>query len=335
MLIKRKIKKLLGIVLTTAMIITTITAMSGCGKKDEPIKIGTAPWTTNMFLYLAEDKGFFKEEGLNVEIVYFPVASDSYSAFSSQKLDLVTIASPDTIAPFSKGTDFKTIIVTDKSTGSDGIVAKKGINSIKDLKGKKIATELYSVDHMYLLSLLDEVGLTKDDVEIVNMSIADSSTAFIAGQVDAAAIWEPFLNNSVNNGEGVLLSTSKEQPDLITDSIIASGDLIKKRPQDVQKFVNVWFKSIEYWQKNKDEAEEIMAKHLDVSKEDFRAMMDELHINTAEDVIKLFTKADNDSYYGYTTKKMAGFLKDSKVIDNIPDVDKMIDSSFVEKYNSK
>lgn len=335
MQIKKGFKKLINAISIVTIIMIISAAMSGCGKKSETIKIGTSPWTTNMFLYLAQDKGFFKKAGLNVQIVNFPVASDSYNAFSSQKLDVVTIASPDTIAPFSKGVDFKTIIVDDKSTGADGIVAKKGINSIKDLKGKKIATELYSVDHMYLLSMLDKAGLTKNDVQIVNMSTQDSSSAFISGKVDAAAIYDPFLSKAVSNGQGTILSNSKDQPNLITDSIIASGDMIKNRPQDVQKIVDTWFETVKYWQDNKDDAETIMAKHLGVSKKEFREMMEELHINNADDVIKLFTKSNNDSYYGYTTKKMAGFLKDAKVIDKIPDVDKMIDSSFVKKYKSK
>ncbi len=300
-------------------------------KELEKVTFGTTAWPTNMFAFLAEEKGIFEENGLDVDIEYFPSSSDSSNAFITGNLDLCTYASPDTIPPFSRGADFDVIIMTDKSLGSDGLVAASGINSIADLKGKNIGTQLYSVDHMYLLTLLDQAGMSADDVNIIDMTIADAGTAFIAGQLDAASIWEPYLSRAVEGG-GRLLYSTKEDPDLITDSIAASSEMTGNRAEITQAFVNSLFEAVKYWQDNQEEAEKIMAEKLEVTTEEFRAMMETIYVTNAQDSVDAFTPAENEAYYGFTQQKIAKFLTELKVIDNEPKVDDMINDTFVKQY---
>ena len=85
--------------------------------------------------------------------------------------------------------EFSIVLETDKSNGSEGLVAKSDIKNISDLVGKTIATQIYSVDHMLLLTLLNENGMTEKDVNIVDMSIQESGNAFIAGQCDAKHVF--------------------------------------------------------------------------------------------------------------------------------------------------
>ncbi len=340
-----KRKKLFKSLLAGLMAAFMLFGFSGCGSSgsdgeisghsDEPITIGFSPWPTNMFLQLAEEKGIFEKNGIDVELKYFSATSDSYSAFTSGSLDLCTYATADSITPFSKGVDMKIIMNTDKSMGADGLVATKDIKSIKDLKGKKIATEFYSVDHYYILLLLDQAGLTADDVELVNMSITNSGSAFIAGKVDAASVWEPTLTKAVNEGNGHLLATSKEQPDLLTDSIAASGDMIENRGEDLKAFVKSYYEAIDYYNEHKEEATKIMAQKLEVSESEFEDTIAGIHVNSVDDCIKAFTKAEDSSYVGYNNEKIATFLKEMGQIDNIPDRDSMIDDRFVKAVKAE
>lgn len=334
----KKGKKVLSVLVASMMLIASVFTFTGCGSSsgeisghsDKAIKVGFSPWPTNMFLYLAQEKGIFKENGINVELKYFPATSDSYSAFTSGNLDMCTYATADTITPYAQGVGMKIIMNTDKSQGADGLVAKKGINSIKDLKGKKIATEFYSVDHYYILLLLNQAGMSADDVELVNMSITNSGAAFIAGKVDAASVWEPTLSKAVKEGHGKLLASSKEQPDLLTDSIAASTDMIDNRGEDVEAFVKSYYEAIDYYKSNKKEAVKIMSKKLEIPTSDWDATVSGLSFNSIDDCIKAFTKSDDSSYVGYNNKTIAEFLVEMKQIDKVPDCDSMYDARFIE-----
>ena len=330
-------KKILCII---SLLMLVVALVAGCGSSSnsgssngskEPMKLtmGITPWPTNMFVYVAQEKGFFKQNGIDVTIKEFGATTEDSNAFMAGNLDMITSPSPDVIAPASKGGDFKVIMMTDKSLGSDGLVVKPDIKTIQDLKGKTVAVQQYSVDHMYLLMLLDKAGMKPTDVKIVDMNTSDAGNAFIAGKVDAACIWEPFLSKAVAGG-GKLLYTTKEDPDLITDSILASGKMVKNNPQTLIAFLKSWNQAVEYWKSNRADAEAIMAKHMNVSPKEMHDMMDQLQITTAADSVKSFTKADTPAYWGYTQNKIAKFLKDMNVIQKDVNADDLIDAQFVK-----
>lgn len=331
-----KIKKILY-ALMMGVLLTSI--LAGCGSSDSSkekasqsmkLTVGFTSWPTNMFAYLAEEKGFFKDNGLDVSLKEFPSTTESSNAFLAGNLDMCTYPAPDTIPPISEGANFKVVMMTDKSLGSDGLVAKPEIQSIKDLKGKTIATQLYSVDHMYLLTLLDKEGMSADDVKIVDMSMADAGNAFIAGRVDAACIWEPYLSKAVSGG-GKLLYSTKDDPNLVTDCMAASDSLIQKNPQAIVAFIKSWNQAVEYWKNNREDAEAIMAKKMNVTPKEMHDMMETLYITTPQDSVDSFKKSDSPASWGYTQQKIAKFLKGLGVIKKEVKANDIIDSQFVEK----
>lgn len=330
------------IVIAMMMLIFTLTGCSGHSaksgsdsnnEKTMELQFGTSPWPTSMFAYLAEDLGIFKKHGLTVKLHSFSSYSDSVQAFLAGHLDILTTPSSDAITPFSQGKKFSVIMLTDKSLGSDGLVVNKNIKSIKDLKGKKVATENYTVDHMYLLSLLEKAGISPNQVKVVNMKIPDAGAAFMAGKVDAASIWEPYLSKALQNKNAKLLYSSKSNPDLITDSIMASDQITTNHSKAVQAFVDSWYEAVDYWKHHKEKANHIMAKHLEVSDKEFADMMDKLYIADASDALKSFTSTDSSSFVG-VNQKIAKFLNKLKVIDNVPDVSKMLNTKYLKNSSS-
>lgn len=309
----------------------TNSAEKAAGSKElMKLNLGFTSWPTNMLAYVAQEKGIFQKNGLEVSLKEFPSTTESSNAFLAGNLDMCTYPAPDTIPPASEGANFKVIMMTDKSLGSDGLVARPEIKNIQDLKGKTVATQLYSVDHMYLLTLLDNAGMSDKDIKIVDMSMADAGSAFLAGKVDAASIWEPYLSKAVNGG-GKMLYSTKDNPDLITDCVAASASIIKDHPEAVAAFVKSWNEAVLYWKNNRDEAEAIIAKRMNVSQEECHAMMETLYITTAQDSVEGFTKAEKSSYWGYTQQKIALFLKELKVIKNDVNAASLIDDTFVKK----
>lgn len=324
-------------ILSAVLALTMALSLCACGDSKDSgsgeatkVTLGTTSWPTNMFFYLAEEKGYFEENGVDVTIQDFSSTTESTNAFVGGQLDFVTFASSETISPFAQGGEFSIVLETDKSNGSEGLVATSDIKTIEDLKGKTVATQLYSVDHMFLLTLLDEKGMSESDVNIVDMSIQESGNAFIAGQCDAACIWDPYFSQAKDAG-GTELFSSADDPDLITDVLGASKSLCEDDPEAVTAVVKSFFQAVDFWRENPDEANEFMGEKLGVTAEEFAAQMEGLLIPTEEEVIEAFTEAEDYTYWGYTQNTVRDFMYELGVLDNNDfDCGDMIDANFVK-----
>lgn len=331
-------KRLLALLLSATMVL----GFTGCGAsstgdtaksdgKVPEVTIGTTSWPTNMFFYLANEKGFFDKEGVKVKIQDFSSTTESTNAFVGGQIDFCTFASSETVAPYFQGGDIAVVLETEKSNGSEGLVAKSDIKSVKDLKGKSIATQLYSVDHMFLLTLLAENGMTEKDVNIVDMSIQESGTAFVAGQCDAACIWDPYFSQAIASG-GTKLYSSSDNPNLITDVLCTSNKLCEENPDVVEAVVRGFFDAVEYWKSNPDEANKFMGDKLGVGEEEFKKEIEGLIITDPSSVKTAFTPAEDYSYWGYTQNTIRDFMYELGVLKNKDkDCGDMINNTFVEK----
>jgi NitT/TauT family transport system substrate-binding protein len=311
------------------------TSGGGASGGSAPVKLALSPWPGWFFWYLVKEKGFFEKNGVNVELVWFPVYSDSLSALATGKVDANSQTLSDTLAPASKGIPLKAVLVNDNSFGGDGIVVKPGIQSLQDLKGKKVATELGTVDHLLMLTALNKSGMQEKDVNYVNMTVNDAGPAFIAGNLDAAVLWEPFLSKSIAEGKGKLLFSSKDTPGLIPDLLVFKEDFTKKRPDDVKKILNAWFDAVDYWKKNPEESLEIMAKAAETPLEEYKSGVDSVKIFSVEDNLKAFQKGEDFSSLHFTGQKTAEFLKGLDMLTSIPKLDSVLDSSFLEAVSKQ
>lgn len=145
--------------------------------------VGLAPF------YVAMDKGFFKDCGLDFSMVDFDDSSASCSALLAGKVDLAyTTLDAAIIAESQYEEDMLDVTaIVDESAGADGILVKNDINSIADLKGKTVGVSINQTSHYLLMQALETAGLTDADVDLVNMTSSDAGVSFISGDLDAAA----------------------------------------------------------------------------------------------------------------------------------------------------
>src|SRR5882762_5378965 len=178
----------------TALLVLAATLLTASQTKAAPIKIGYSDWPGWVAWEIAKEKGLFKKHGVDVELVWFPVYTDSLTALNTGRLDCNLQTWNDAMAPLAEGVKLKTVVILDNSYGNDALIAKPGIASVKDLKGKTIATELGTCDHFLMLKALDAAGLKESDVKYTNLTVPDAAAAFIANKVDAAVIWQPWVS---------------------------------------------------------------------------------------------------------------------------------------------
>lgn len=262
----------------------------------QQVKIGMITFPGYAPLYLAKEKGFYGD--IDVELVRIESIGDLRAALNAGKID-VYVSTYD-IFQANQGTDVPGIgfMLIDESHGADGIVAAPGINSLSDLKGKRLAGEPGVPPYFLLQYLLNKENLSMSDFTFKDIATQDAGAAFTSGSVDAAALYEPFLSNAVNSRKGSKIIISSEQnPNILADLLFASEDLAKNNPEVLKKIANGWFKALDYTKSNQDEAYDIMAKSFNVSKQEMIDFKSAITWYTKEDNIRLFNKTNPNNVY--------------------------------------
>ena len=127
----------------------------------EPLRLGYAIWVGWGPLFVAQEKGLFAKEGVEVELIQMEISEVLYSGLLAGQIDVATATIDTIVQHFDPEQPYACVMVSDESMGGDGIVATKDIRTIADLKGKTVAVLHRSVSHFYLNILLKEAGLTK------------------------------------------------------------------------------------------------------------------------------------------------------------------------------
>ena len=300
------------------------------GSKENPFKLGVSPMSGWYAWYGVKGAGIFEKNGVYVELKFFPVYSDSLSAFYSHQLDGICIAASDAVAPTNNNIDFKMVLVNDNSYGADGLVVHDGITSVKDLKGKTVATELGTLEHMFLLKILEDNGMTIHDVNFVNMTINDAGPAFIAGKVDAAVLWEPTLSMALQGG-GKLLYSTKQTPGLIPDTLAVHNDIIANNPKLVQGIVDSWFDGVALLQAKDPTFMQAIYTGAELSEKDYDTMLEGVTIFDKAKNQATFAEGNDYVSLPYTVRKSAEFLKSVGMIDTIPaNLQDILDDQFIK-----
>ena len=234
--------------------------LSGAVVGAETLKVAHSTWVGYGPLYIAKEKGFFDEEGLSVELVIMEDVKTRMPAIAAGQVDAGATTVDTVLNFYSDRRPFRYLFAVDDSNGGDGIVANNEIQSIAELKGKKVAFTEGSVSQFYLGVLLKEVGLSLSDVEGVNMTAGDAGAAFVAKRVDAAVTWEPWLTRGNQAEHGHILADSSTSPGLITDIMLTTTAKLEARSQDFQALYRAWIKAVEWQKANEAEADAIMAK---------------------------------------------------------------------------
>jgi NitT/TauT family transport system substrate-binding protein len=251
-----------------------LTGCSGSNRNSESktFKVATFTWVGYAPINLAKEKGFF--EGVEVELSKIDDTAARRAALSSGQVNGSVDIVDSFVCARSSGVPASVVLKLDDSIGGDGIVAKKSIKSITDLRGKTVAFPKDQPSHFFLLSLLEKEGMSMKDLTGKGVNEADQAgNAFVSGSVDAAVTWEPYLTKAAQMPDGHILTSSRETPGLIVDVFTVRDDYLKSNPKEVEAFIKGWFKAVQYWKDNPSDANEIMAKALKLETKEFSEMI--------------------------------------------------------------
>ena len=183
-----KTKGLKGLLAAVLLLASSIAG--SLAQAAEPLRVGYSDWPGWVLWEVAVEKQWFKEAGVDVKFEWFDYVA-SMDAFAAGKLDAVAMTNGDTLVTGATGARSVMILLNDYSNGNDMVIARPGITSVKALKGKKIGVEVGFVGHLLLLNALADNGLTKSDVELVNVPTNETPQVLASGDVDAIVAWQP------------------------------------------------------------------------------------------------------------------------------------------------
>ena len=191
--------------------------LSGCGLKKpvgtpEKVTIALTKTIQPVLISIAEVKGFFSEEGLNVTILLHSNGRAAIQSLVEGKADLATSGDTPIMFALLNGSKISVLTTTENSTKDTAIIARKdkGITSAAGLMGRRVGVPLGSNADYFLDSYLTLQGMTHKDVEVVDMKPEEMTYALLHGKVDAVSIWNP-LNLSIRKelgDRGIKLQTT-------------------------------------------------------------------------------------------------------------------------------
>ncbi|WP_236719604.1 ABC transporter substrate-binding protein [Neobacillus mesonae] len=335
-------KRWMAIFLIAMLVITGCTAKGSTDSKESKPKdsqskennefsIAVSTWVGFAPLYIAKEKGLFKKNGIDVDLVKMESVADRRSSLAANRIQGFVTTVDTHIVTAASDVPVVQVFATDDSNGGDGIVAKKGINSIKDLRGKSVAVQTDGgASFFWFLYLLKEQGIDYKEINAQNMTAGDAGAAFIAKKVDAAVTWEPWLSKAKQSDFGNVLLSSDASPGVITGTLGMRADFVKQNPKAVKAITKSWFEAIEYYKTNREESLKIMGKAMGQSPAELEESLKG---------VKFYDEKANKTYFGTKenpgkiydlTKLSIEFWLDQKLIDKEPNIDELIDYSFVQ-----
>lgn len=287
--------------LTAALSCAALFCANPAPAAEQPLKVGYSDWPGWVAWQVAIDKNWFKEAGLNVKFEWFDYSA-SMDAYAAGKLDGVFVTNTDTLVMGATGAKSTLVLATDYSSGNDMLIAKPGIHSLAELKGKKIAVEVGLVDHLLLSNALKKAGMKPSDVVLVNAKTNDLPQVFTAKDIAAIGVWQPSAGQALKAVPGSkAIVTSADAPGLIYDALAVKPASLKARRADWAKLVKLWDRVVAYINdpKTQPDAVKIMAARSGVTPAEYLPLLKGTHLLTLADNKKTFTKGPGlDSLYG-------------------------------------
>ena len=291
------------------------------------VRMGIEPWIGYGPWWIAKEKGFDRQNGVDLQITNFSTDADINSAFAGGKIDVENLATHTGIRFLGAGVPLTFVLFEDVSRTADAILAGPDIKSIADLKGKKVAYEEGTTSDLLLRYALAQNGMSLDDIKVVPIPASDAGAAVIAGKVDVAVTYEPYLTAALKQGQGFhLVYSAGEQPGLISDLLAARPDFVSAHPDAIVGALEAWQQAIDFYRSNTDEAQAIIAKQVGAKPEDLKESFAGVDLYDLKQ-----SKALLAGGFAALAKQIEDILKEQGTLEGNPDVAGAVDGSFEDK----
>jgi NitT/TauT family transport system substrate-binding protein len=255
-----------------------------CGEPSPgPLRIGYSPFPGHGFLSLAEQKGFFREEGVAVELREFSSFSAAVHAYEADRLDALASSVSGLLQIAQRMRTVRGIALLAYSEGAEGLIAQPEITTLQALRGKRIGLSLWGVGGYLWARLRERSGLRDEDLVLLNLSPQDGQRAFLRREIDAWLTFEPWLTLTLRQTRANLLFTSRELPGEIADVFSVQERVLRQRREDVRRVLRAYFRAVAYGRAHPEETTRFFAERAHSSIEEATAMLEHIRFLDREE----------------------------------------------------
>jgi NitT/TauT family transport system substrate-binding protein len=256
------------IICLTILVVVVLSCQQASAQQGKTYKIGTSPWIAWTPVYVAETKGFWTEQGINVRVITFGDSTEINEANKSGLIDLGFDMIGTAATLYLEGYEPVVVAETNWSHGGDKIVVKKGLD-INSVKGSPIGTYFNGSPLNYFLNLyLKNQGLSISDFRIIELPANTITDLFIEDRFKIIVNYEPEATRAVDSGNGLVGASSGAYAGCIPEGLIAKKKRLSEIPrEDLVKILKGWIKAVEWTADESNRAEYIRILNSQKSRE--------------------------------------------------------------------
>jgi sulfonate transport system substrate-binding protein len=253
------------VLLFSALLILAISVFSACDRTDkrplEKITIAFSATTESVLAEVALKKGFFLQEGLDVTPRLHPYGRRALEDMLAGNANFATVAETPVMFAIMRGEKISLLATIESSQAGNAILARKdkGIRTIENLKGKKIAVTMGTISDFFLDAILTINGITRKEVKVVDLKAEEVADALARGDIDAASTFNPYTAIiQRKQGDRVIAFQNKDIYQW-TFNIAVKQDYLRNHSGTVEKMLHALVRAEEFVGKNPEEAQRIVA----------------------------------------------------------------------------
>jgi taurine transport system substrate-binding protein len=275
---------------------------------------------------LAKALGLAKKAFPNSQIQYisFDSGRDVNTAIAANGIDFGLVGSVPASVGIAQGLPYQVYFIHDVIGAAEALVAKSGIKTIADLKGKKVATPFGSTAHFSLESLLQQEKISQSDLTILDLQPPEIVAAWQRGDINAAYLWQPNLSKLLKDGGTVLITSADlaKQGVVTADIGVVRKEFSEKYPDAVKQYVGVLDEAVKTYRSDPDAAIKALATELNITPEETKSAAKELiWLNSTEQKdVKYLGTPDKPGEFAKILKGSADFAVTQKKITSAPDL---------------
>jgi NitT/TauT family transport system substrate-binding protein len=282
--------------------------------------IGYAPW------YIAQSKGYDVKNGVKLDFVDFVEDKDLEAAVASGQLDSTHGLMSTALRFEGANIPIKVALFQDASTTAGALIASHGISTIQGLKGKNVAIEEGGIGDILFRLALKDAGMSASDVHILNIPSAQAGAALIAGRVDAAYTYEPYLSAARSKGDFTTVIEDGAYPGVSSDVWEISDSFAKDHPAAVTGALRAWSEAVDYIRANPDQALALIADKYQTDVASLKASLAGIKLyNTSESLTFMNTQ------FVPLASRVKAILDEQGTLTGNPDPSALLDTTFAQQ----
>ncbi|MFW7381949.1 MAG: ABC transporter substrate-binding protein [Oligoflexus sp.] len=269
--------------MTPLLAILIFSCLFGCSscedsREKDALRIGLIPWAPFEYFFLAEQQGYFKELGVNVQLLEYQTLQDVRRAFERGHLDGIGCTLIEVAQVYvDSRRNLQVVYFTDDSMGSDVILANPPIHSVPDLKGRRVGVKVASLGIFVLAKALEQHNMSLSDVEIIPFEESEIVSKLKRHLVDAVVAFPPFSLEIERQSKVQQIFSTKELPGLLQSGLAFESSMIANRSEDIARVILAYEKAKQYAEQNPS-AFDFMARREQIDAQALHQVFQSIHL---------------------------------------------------------